>query len=102
MANYAGDAAHATRAGSSSVIVALSCSPDASHASVFGSATITGTAAVQYRIDVALNASELGKDTYRIRLSNGDDSGVRQIRHGDLEIHVRESENHHRDAKVAL
>jgi hypothetical protein len=84
----------------SSTVDALSCSPDATQASVFGTATANGAGSVQYRIDVQLTAWEWGKDTYRIRLSNGYDSGVQQIRHGDLDIHLRDRDHQHHDANA--
>ena len=59
-----------------------------------------GAGSVEYRIDVQLTAWEWGKDTYRIRLSNGYDSGAQPIRHGDLDIHVRSSEHHRHDSNA--
>ncbi len=79
---------------------AVTCSADASRASVFGKARVNGTGSVEYRIDIQLTAWERGQDTYRIRLSNGYDSGPRQIGHGDLDIHLRQSNHRHRDANA--
>jgi hypothetical protein len=56
-------------------------------ASVFGTARINRAGSVEYRIDVELTAWAWGKDTYRLRLSSGYDSGAQQIRHGDVDIH---------------
>jgi hypothetical protein len=67
---------------------------------VYGTAKINGVGSVEYRIDMQLTAWEWGKDTYRIRLSDGYDSGVQQIRHGDVDIHLRSSEHHHQDANA--
>jgi hypothetical protein len=91
--------ASAFRVGSTSVD-ALTCTADATRASVFGTAKVNGGGSVEYRIDVQLTAWEWGKDTYRIRLSNGYDSGVQQVRHGDVDIHIRSSEHHHHDANA--
>ncbi len=79
---------------------ALTCSPDAAQASVLGTATVNGAGPVEYRIDIQLTAWERGRDTYHIRLSNGYDSGAQQIRHGDLDIRIRGSDHHHRDANA--
>jgi streptogramin lyase len=81
----------------STSVDALTCTDDATKASVFGTAKINGAGSVEYRIDVELTAWEWGKDTYRIRLSNGYDSGVQQIRHGDVDIHIHTSEHRHHD-----
>ena len=79
---------------------AVICTDDATKASVFGSAKINGAGSVEYRIDVQLTAWEWGKDTYRIRLSDGYDSGAQKIRHGDVDIRIHGSEHHHHDANA--
>jgi lysophospholipase L1-like esterase len=79
---------------------AVTCSTDASRASVFGKAKLNGTGSVEYRIDIQVAAWERGKDTYRIRLSNGYDSGAQQIHHGDVDIHLRHKDHHHHDANA--
>ncbi len=84
----------------STSVNAVTCSPDASRASVFGTAKLNGTGSVEYRVDIQLAAWERGRDTYRIRLSNGYDSGPRQIRHGDLNIHLAHSDHRHHDANA--
>ena len=84
----------------STSIDALSCADDATKASVFGTARINGAGSVEYRINVQLTAWEWGKDTYRIRLSNGYDSGAQPIRHGDLNIHLRDRDHQHHDANA--
>jgi DNA-binding beta-propeller fold protein YncE len=84
----------------STSVGALTCTDDATTASVFGTAKVNGAGSVEYRIDVQLTAWERGKDTYRIRLSNGYDSGAQPIRHGDVDIHIRTSEHHHHDANA--
>lgn len=56
-------------------------------------ATIRGTGKadgipVDYRIDLTDNGEPgTGADTYRIRLSNGYDSGVRTLEGGNVQIH---------------
>jgi hypothetical protein len=84
----------------STSVDALTCNPDATRTSVFGTATVNGAGPVEYRIDVQLTAWESGKDTYRIRLSSGYDSGAQQIRHGDVDIHLRDQDHHHHDANA--
>ena len=59
----------------------LTCSQ--AGASVFGDAVLNGRGPVTYRIDVA---DGLPADTYRILLSNGYDSGVQQLRSGNIRI----------------
>jgi hypothetical protein len=92
-------AASAFRLASTSVD-ALTCSADATKAGVFGTVKVNGAGLVEYRIDVQLAAWEWGKDTYRIRLSSGYDSGAQQIRHGDVDIHLRDQDHHHHDANA--
>jgi DNA-binding beta-propeller fold protein YncE len=79
---------------------AVTCSADATQARILGNATINGAGSVEYRIDVQLPATRGGKDTYRIRLSTGYDSGAQPIRHGDIDIRLRASEHHHHDANA--
>jgi Bacterial Ig-like domain (group 3) len=86
----------------SSGVDAVTCSAHATQASVFGTATVNGAGSVEYRIDTQLTAWEGGKDTYRIRLSNGYDSGAQQIRHGDVRIRIRNSVHQHLDANANL
>jgi hypothetical protein len=78
---------------------ALTCSPDATRASVFGQASVNPAGSVEYRIDMQLAAWESwwGADRYRIRLSNGYDSGAQPIRNGDIDIHIHNAEHHHHD-----
>jgi DNA-binding beta-propeller fold protein YncE len=81
----------------SSSVDAVTCNTDATRASVFGKATINGAGSVEYRIDVQLAATTGGNDTYRIRLSNGYDSGSQPIRHGDTDIRLRSAGHRHHD-----
>ena len=81
----------------STSVDALTCSSDASTASVFGTATNAPGGFVAYRIDLQLSAWKRGSDTYRIRLSNGYDSGARQIVHGDVDIRLGSAVHGHHD-----
>ncbi len=85
----------------STSVRAVTCSPDASQASVFGSATIGAGGPVQFRIDIGLAAWEHGQDTYRIRLGTGYDSGAQEIRQADLSIRVHGAVHRHHDANVS-
>ncbi|MCA1691374.1 MAG: hypothetical protein LC733_03905 [Actinobacteria bacterium] len=63
------------------------CSPDGKQASIFGTATVNGSGLFNFRIDVR-DLGEPGRtDTYRIRLSNGYDSGERVLEGGNIQIH---------------
>jgi hypothetical protein len=65
-------------------VQAVTCNAAGTSASIFGTATINGAGSFDYRIDVVDNGEPgAGSDTYRIRLSNGYDSGV-QTRQGPL------------------
>jgi Beta-propeller repeat len=69
----------------SSQIAALVCSNGGESASVFGTATIAGTT-LDFRIDV-VDAGAAGRnDSYRLRLSNGYDSGEQRLERGNVEI----------------
>ena len=69
-------------------VLEVTCSPDQTRASIFGTATVNGTGTYDFRIDVQ-DLGEPGKliDTYRIRLSNGYDSGEHKLRGGNVQIH---------------
>jgi hypothetical protein len=84
----------------STSVDAVTCSADASRASVFGMAKLNVGGSVEYRVEIQLAAWERGKDTYRIRLSNGYDSGVQPIRHGEVDIRIRGQDHQHRDANA--
>jgi len=65
-------------------VTSVTCSADKTQASIFGQATIDGAGTYNYRIDV----KDLGKtDTYRIRLSDGYDSGEQTLEGGNVTIH---------------
>jgi hypothetical protein len=67
----------------------ISCSADRKQATIKGKATINGTGSYDYTIDVR-DPGEPGKnDTYRIRLSNGYDSGEQTLSGGNIQIHKK-------------
>jgi DNA-binding beta-propeller fold protein YncE len=84
----------------STTVDAVTCSRDASRASVFGAARLNSARSVEYRIDIQLAAWERGKDTYRIRLSSGYDTALQPIRHGDLHIRLHSTDRDHLDANA--
>jgi hypothetical protein len=63
------------------------CSSDGTQASIFGTATINGGGTFDYRIDLKDLGEPGDLDTYRIRLSNGYDSGVQVLQGGNVQIH---------------
>lgn len=76
----------------SHTILAVICSADGTMATIFGEATIDGegTPPFIYRIDKK-DAGEGGQnDTYRIRISNGYDSGEHTLRGGNIQIRIQQ------------
>ena len=72
----------------SSSITAVVCNAAGTAASIFGTATVNGSGSFNFRIDVADNGEPGRNDTYRIRLSNGYDSGVHTLAAGgNVQIH---------------
>ena len=69
-------------------IQSITCNPALTQATIFGTASINGAGVFQFRIDVQ-DLGEPGRtDTYRIRLSNGYDSGVQTLdKGGNIKIH---------------
>jgi hypothetical protein len=66
---------------------AVVCSADGTSASIFGTATVNGGGTFDYRIDLK-DLGEAGtNDRYRIRLSNGYDSGDQQLSSGNVQLH---------------
>jgi len=68
-------------------VLAVVCSADGTMASIFGTATVDGSGSFDYRIDLNDVAEPGSSDTYRIRLSNGYDSGVQVLQEGNVQIH---------------
>jgi hypothetical protein len=91
---------HAFRLTSLSV-TRVTCDGAASSASISGRATASGSGPVQYVIAIRLPAAARGGGSYRIRLSNGYDSGAGPLRHADLDIHSGRAERHHQDPDAA-
>ena len=69
-------------------VQAVSCSADGKSASIFGTATIDGAGTYNYRIDLEDLGEPGSTDTYRIRLSNGYDSGKQTLEGGNVQIHL--------------
>jgi Beta-propeller repeat len=69
-------------------ILALTCSPAGTQASIFGEATIDSSGTHAFTIEVQdLAEPGKGQDTYRIVLDTGYDSGVRALQGGNVRIH---------------
>jgi hypothetical protein len=69
-------------------ITAVVCNAAGTHASIFGTATVDGGGSFDFRIDVDDNGEPGRSDTYRIRLSNGYDSGIQTLaKGGNIQIH---------------
>ena len=68
-------------------ILSVLCSEDGTSASIFGTATIDGAGSVDFRIDVTDQGEPGSSDTYRMRLSNGYDSGEQTLVGGNVQIH---------------
>jgi hypothetical protein len=68
-------------------IQAVVCNADETAASIFGKARIDGGGSYDFRIDVRDNGEPGRQDTYRMRLSNGYDSGEHKLRGGNVQIH---------------
>jgi hypothetical protein len=68
-------------------VLSISCSSDRTEAAVTGKATINGGGSFDYRIDVKDLGEPGSNDRYRIRLSNGYDSGEQKLQGGNIQIH---------------
>jgi len=68
-------------------VLAVTCSRDGTQASIFGTATVNGGGSFDYRIDLKDLGEPGTSDTYRIRLSNGYDSGVQVLEGGNVQLH---------------
>ena len=67
--------------------LATQASSSETQASIFGTATINGSGSFDYQIDLQDNGEPGTADTYRIRLSNGYDSGEQTLVGGNVQIH---------------
>jgi hypothetical protein len=68
-------------------ITSVACNAAGTSASIFGTATVNGGGSFDFRIDVVDNGEPGRADTYRIRLSNGYDSGTQTLSGGNIQIH---------------
>ena len=69
-------------------VLALTCNPQRTQATIFGRATINGQGSHLFRIDVQdLGEPGVGTDTYRILLGTGYDSGSQTLLGGNIQIH---------------
>jgi Mg-chelatase subunit ChlD len=68
-------------------VQAVVCSRDGTAGSIFGTATIDGSGTFNFRIDVQDLGEPGDSDTYRLRLSNGYDTGVQVLDGGNIQIH---------------
>jgi hypothetical protein len=69
-------------------VLSVVCSTDKTTATIFGMATVDGSASYVFAIDVKdLGEPGAGVDHYRIRLSNGYDSGDQVLDGGNIQIH---------------
>src|SRR6266511_2787317 len=68
-------------------VTAVICSADGTSASIFGTASINGAGTFAFRIDVTDLGEPGTSDRYRIRLSNGYDSGDMLLSSGNIKIH---------------
>jgi Bacterial Ig-like domain (group 1) len=70
-------------------VQAVTCSADGTQSTIFGQATVDGLGTFDFRIDLKDLGEPGTADTYRIRLSNGYDSGERVLDGGNVQIHFR-------------
>ena len=68
-------------------VSAVVCGADGKQASIFGQATINNAGSYVYQIDLRDKGEPGTNDTFRIRLSNGYDSGERTLAGGNVQIH---------------
>jgi hypothetical protein len=73
--------------GHSIEVLAVTCDAAGTVASIFGTATINGAGVYDFRIDLHDLGEPGTSDTYRIRLSNGYDSGAKVLKGGNVQIH---------------
>jgi hypothetical protein len=69
-------------------IQALTCDATRTRATIFGAATIDGSGAHEFRIDVQDEGEPgVNRDTYRILLDTGYHSGIQRLDGGNVQIH---------------
>jgi hypothetical protein len=82
-----GEVGLVANAGTQDTSFATQASSSETQASIFGTATINGSGSFDYQIDLQDFGEPGTADTYRIRLSNGYDSGVQTLVGGNVQIH---------------
>ena len=95
----------------STQLLAVTCN-DHTSGSIYGSGTVNGTTPVNFIIDVTAGSREdssVGRHsrddeegspaTYRIRLSNGYDSGTQNVRGGRIQIEIESDHPDHHDGE---
>lgn len=71
-----------------SVLAVVCTTVGTKEAQIYGEATIDGSGSYKFRIDVKDVAEPgVGKDTYRITLQTGYDSGEHTLEGGNVQIH---------------
>jgi hypothetical protein len=76
----------------STSVLAATCSSDKKQASIYGRGTVNGAGSYLFKIDVQdLGEPGVGRDTYRILLSSGYDSGVHKLEGGNVQIRAGSS-----------
>ena len=68
-------------------IQSVTCNTAGTQAGIFGTASINGAGTFDFRIDLEDLGEPGSSDTYRIRLSNGYDSGEQTLEGGNVQIH---------------
>jgi hypothetical protein len=68
-------------------VLSVTCNTAGTQASIFGTATINGGGTFDFRIDLQDLGEPGSSDTYRLRLSNGYDSGEQTLEGGNVQIH---------------
>ena len=69
-------------------IQAVTCDATRTRSTIFGTASINGSGTHEFRIDVQdVGEPGIGRDTYRILLDTGYDSGVQKLTGGNIQIH---------------
>jgi hypothetical protein len=72
---------------SSVTTFAVRAASSETQASIYGTATVDGSGSVDFQIDLEDLGEPGTADTYRLRLSNGYDTGVQTLVGGNVQIH---------------
>ena len=68
-------------------VLSVVCNSDKTAATIFGMATVDGGGSYVFGIDVKDLGEPGTNDRYRLRLSNGYDSGDQELVGGNIQIH---------------